>query len=107
MLTSIANSSGLTPDGIWSAKKPRDLAAMIDGLGFDRLLYIVAQKIGSHHIHGTWPALLFHYLEKRDDAEGFAFRPSAKPCDTHINPVYVCPAHCAARNGRSYPLRGE
>lgn len=94
MLKSIDNhiaASGLTPDGIRSAKKQRDIAAMIDGLGYDRLFYIVAQKIGSHHIHGTWPALIFHYLEKRDDAEGFAFGPSADPCDTHINQFMFTP----------------
>ena len=72
MLKSIDNhiaASGLTPEEIRSAKKQRDLAAMIDGLGYDRLLYIVAQKIGSHYIHGTWPALLFHYLESATTPE--------------------------------------
>jgi Family of unknown function (DUF5677) len=94
MLKSIANhidASGLTEKDIASAKKQRDLAAMIDGLGLDRLLYIVAQKIGSHHIHGTWPALLFHYLEKRDKAGAFAFGPSVDPCDTHINQFMFVP----------------
>lgn len=94
MLKSIANhidASGLTEKDIASAKKQRDLAAMIDGLGLDRLLYIVAQKIGSHHIHGTWPALLFHYLEKRDEAGAFAFDPSPDPCETHINQFMFVP----------------
>ena len=80
MLKSIANhidASGLTATDIAASKKQRDLAAMIDGLGSDRLIYIAAQKIGSHHIHGTWPSLLFHYLEKRDDAGVFRFGPSA------------------------------
>ncbi len=94
MLKSIArhiDASGLAVDSIKAAKKQRDLAAMIDGLGFDRLLYIVAQKIGSHHIHGTWSSLLFHYLEKRDDAGAFAFGPSAPSCDTHINQFMFVP----------------
>ena len=71
MLKSIDNhiaASGLTPEEIRSAKKQRDLAAMIDGLGYDRLLYIVAQKIGSHYIHGTWPAPAVSLPRKRDDA---------------------------------------
>jgi Family of unknown function (DUF5677) len=94
MLKSIANhiaTSGLAENDIVSTKKQRDLAAMIDGLGFDRMLYIVAQKIGSHHIHGTWPALLFHYLEERDKAGAFVFRPSADPYDTHINQFMFVP----------------
>ncbi len=94
MLKSIAkqiDASGLTVEGIVSAKKQRDLAAMMDGLGFDRLLHIVAQKIGSHHVHGTWPALLFHYLEKRDGEGAFAFRPRSNPCVTHINQFMFVP----------------
>lgn len=94
MLRSIDNhiaASGLTPDGIRSAKKQRDLAAMIDGLGYDRLLYLVAQKIGSHHTHGSWSSLLIHYLEKREELAGFAFGPSAFPCDTHINQFMFVP----------------
>jgi hypothetical protein len=94
MLRSITNqidASGLAEKDIASAKKQCDLAAMMNGLGHDRLLYIVAQKIGSHHVHGTWPALLFHYLEKRDEAGAFAFGPSAAPCDTHINQFILVP----------------
>jgi hypothetical protein len=87
-------ASGLAPDEIRAAKKQRDLATMINDLGLDRLLYISAQKIGSHHIHGTWSALLIHYLEESNDAAGFAFAPSPGPYDTHINqfmfiPVFV------------------
>ena len=88
MLTSIENNikeSGLTETEIVSTKKQRDLAAMIDGLGLGRLLYIVAQKIGSHHTHGTWPSLLLHYLEERDDAGDFKLGPNPGPCGTHIN----------------------
>jgi hypothetical protein len=94
MLKSIDNhisASGLTPDEIKSAKKQRDLAAMIDGLGIDRLLYVVAQRIGSHFVHGTWSGLLFHYLEKRGDIEGFMFGPTSKPSDTHINQYTFIP----------------
>jgi hypothetical protein len=94
MLKSIDNhisASGLTPEDIRSAKKQRDLAAMINGLGYDRLLYVVAQRIGSHHIHGTWPSLLFHYLEERDEIAGFVFGPRASDCDTHINQFMFIP----------------
>jgi hypothetical protein len=37
-------ASGLTPDEIKATKKQRDMAAIIDALGFDRLIYITAQK---------------------------------------------------------------
>jgi Family of unknown function (DUF5677) len=84
-------ASGLTPDEIRSAKKQRDLAAMMEGLGYDRLLYITAQKIGSHHIHGTWSSLIIHYLEEHKETDGFAFGPSSGPCDTHINQFMFIP----------------
>jgi hypothetical protein len=57
-------ASGLSPDEIRSAKQQRDLATMMDGLCFDRLLYITGQKIGSHHIHGTCPGCS-HHLSSR------------------------------------------
>ena len=54
MLASIENyikSSGLSEEKINSTKKLPDMASMIDSLGADRLLYIVSQKMDSHHIH--------------------------------------------------------
>ena len=63
----------------------------MDCLGYDRLMYIAAQKIGSHHIHGTWSALLSHYLEERSEIDGLAFGPSTGPCDTHINQFMFIP----------------
>jgi hypothetical protein len=84
-------ASGLTPGEIKSTKKQRDLAAMMNELGFDRLHYIAAQRIGSHHIHGTWSGLLFHYLEDRNDDNRFVFSPSLGPCDTHINQYMFIP----------------
>jgi hypothetical protein len=99
-------ASGLTPDEIKSAKKQRDLAIM-DGLGYHRLLYIPAQKIGSHPIHGTWSSLLFHYLEERKDLDGIAFGPSAGPYDTHINQFMFHPAYRVACNGNVCSVRAE
>jgi hypothetical protein len=84
-------ASGLTVDEIKSAKKQRDLASMMDDLGFDRLHYIAAQKIGSHHVHGTWSSLLIHYLKTHDAVDGFAFAPSPGPYDTHINQYMFVP----------------
>ncbi len=32
-------------------------------LALPELAYTVMQRLGSHAVHGTWPDLLFHYLE--------------------------------------------
>lgn len=93
MLKSIArhiDASGMTEEEIKSTKKIRDLAAMLDALGVRRLIYVAAQKIGSHHVHGTWPSLLFHYLENRENSN-FIFMPSANHISTHINQYMFVP----------------
>jgi len=93
MLTSIANhitSAGLTESQIMQAKKLPDLASMLSTIGFDRLIYITAHKIGSHHIHGTWPSLLFHYLEEEPEGSGM-FIPRGHDCSTHINQFMFVP----------------
>ncbi len=89
MLTSIQNyfnKSGLTEEEISNSKRLPNLAQMIQDIGHDRLSYIVGQKIGSHHIHGTWVSLWFHYLEEKDGI----IKPRDHNCETHINQyVYV------------------
>jgi len=45
-----------------------DLAAIMSSLGWSRLMYVVAQKMGSHHVHGTWTSLTTHYLQRVDGA---------------------------------------
>ena len=74
--------SGLSEGQIDAAKKLPDLAAMIDQLGHDRLTYVVGQRIGSHHVHGTWPSLRMHYLE--EDNSGY-WLPRDHNCPTHVN----------------------
>jgi hypothetical protein len=84
MLESINNyiaSSGLSEEEIIQSKKLPDFASMIKSIGGNRLLYIAGQKIGSHHIHGTWPSLRFHYL---DEDDGFLI-PRDHDCRTHVN----------------------
>jgi hypothetical protein len=88
MLRSIerhTQASGLSDSEIQSMKPLRDVAAMLLALGHDRLFYVVAQRLGSHHVHGTWPSLLFHYIEERDDGSEFAFGPRGPNCDTHVD----------------------
>lgn len=52
-----------------SPKLP-DLAAMISVVGHGRLMYVVGQRLGSHHIHGNWPSLLRDYLEEHEGVLG-------------------------------------
>jgi len=90
MLKSIQNhinSSGLSESEIDTAKKLPDMAAMIDSLGYDRLMYIVIQRMGSHHIHGTWPSLRLHYLEE----ENGILHPRDHDCETHVNQFVFIP----------------
>jgi len=69
MLASIAEMcslAGLTEDDVQKTKRLPDLASMLQAIGHDELSYVVLQRQGSHAVHGTWPDLLFHYLEVRD-----------------------------------------
>lgn len=91
MLDSIGRcltTSELTDEQITNAKKLPDLASMLDTLGRDKLAYVVGQKIGSHHVHGTWASLLFHYLEQDDDG---TFRPRDHNVPTHVNQYVFIP----------------
>lgn len=81
-------TSDLTEKQIEESKKLPDMASMIESLKRDRLMYIVGQKIGSHHVHGTWPSLLFHYLD-RDD--GGTWHPRDHNCRTHVNQYVFVP----------------
>jgi len=78
------STSGLTEQSIRQTKKLPDLASMLRDISFDRTLYVAAQRMGSHHVHGTWPSLLFHYLEEvKSDSQDFV--PSGHDSSTHIN----------------------
>jgi len=78
--------SGLTKEDILAAKKLPNIASMLEQLGFNRLPYIVTQKIGSHHVHGTWVSLWTHYLT--ETADGVAI-PRDSDCETHVNQYIV------------------
>lgn len=88
MLKSISNhilAAELTETDITSAKKLPNIASMISSAGLSRLSYVVSQRLGSHHVHGTWPSLLFHYLEEKEGAAGVRFALRDHDCPTHIN----------------------
>ena len=91
MLASISrhiNASGLSEEKILEKKKLPDIATMIRDLGRGRLMYVVAQRLGSHHVHGTWPSLLLHYLELSEE-EGFQLRDHN--CSPHPNQFVMTP----------------
>jgi hypothetical protein len=94
-------ASGLSPEEIRSTKQQRDLATMRDGLGFDRLLYITGQKIGSHHIHGTWSGLLTHYLEERNDAGTLLLHRVPDPTRPTSTSLCLSALSCCAPSGHS------
>ncbi len=78
------STSGLTEQSIGQSQKLLDLASMLRDISMDRTMYVAAQRMGSHHIHGTWPSLLFHYLEEsKDDPQDLV--PSGHNSSTHIN----------------------
>jgi hypothetical protein len=78
-------------DNVSGLKPLPNLADMVRGLGEEKILYITGQKLGSHHIHGTWPSLLFHYLEERDSAGNFKFGVRGHDCETHTNQYITMP----------------
>jgi hypothetical protein len=70
-----------------SASLP-NLADILAGLGEQtRMMYVIGQRIGSHHVHGTWPGLLAHYLSESDD--GY-YRPQNQPSPTHPQQYSYC-----------------
>ena len=80
--------AGMTEQKISETKKLPNTAAMISDIGHKRLMYVVGQRLGSHHVHGTWPSLLMHYLEEEEDGS-LVLRDH--DCDTHPNQFVMVP----------------
>lgn len=79
-------SSKLTEKQVNDIKKLPSLFDMVIEVQ-DDLSYIVGQKIGSHHVHGTWPSLFMHYLIL--DEESGMFSPRDHDCATHQNQYVI------------------
>jgi hypothetical protein len=104
MLTSIQNhitAAGVTRDDIRAGKRLPDMAAMLESIGHGRLAYIVVQRMGSHHIHGTWPNLLSHYLEETTEFPPYRFKPKHSSIPMHVN-QYVHGSRFALEAGVSF-----
>ena len=52
------------------------------------VIYVIGQKIGSHHVHGTWPSLRMHYLQERENG---LLGPRDHNCQTHVNQYVFIP----------------
>ena len=83
MIRKIANTigaSGLSESEVTSAKRLPSLADILREIDHDRLEYVVGMKLGSHAVHGTWPSLLSHYLEK-DESDNWQPRDANSETD--------------------------
>lgn len=81
-------STGLTREQVGGAGKLPGMAAMLTALGQRRLAYVVGQRLGSHHVHGTWVSLRRDYLEEGEDG---LLRPRDHDCETHVNQYLFVP----------------
>lgn len=71
--------TAMTEEEVMRVKPLPDLASIYRRLGISESAYIVAQRLGSHAVHGTWPDLLFHYIEQEGDA--FVLTDNVVPAD--------------------------
>lgn len=79
--------SGLNEDEIELYKnKLPDLKSMIDSLKKTEFLYMAGQRVGSHHVHGNWSSLLFHYL-REDEEHGLMLRDH--DCEPSIDQFFL------------------
>jgi hypothetical protein len=77
--------STMTEERVAAALRLPDLASMMFDLGLDRLQYVAWQKLGSHHVHGTWPSLVLHYLKETEDGR---WQVNGAPCPIHQNQYF-------------------
>lgn len=84
---------------IRDTKKMPDVASLLDSTGFNRLMYVSLYRMGSHHIHGTWPSLLFHYLDKVESSD--FFEPRGNDVSTRAN-EYIAVTLIISRAGAAY-----
>ncbi len=84
------SQAGLTQVEVKSTLQLPDLMSMLSAVGLNRLMYVSMQKMGSHHIHGTWPSLLFHYLDEKPGSNPTELVPSFG-ASTHANQYIYIP----------------
>lgn len=80
------NEIGFDEERIQNTKNLPDLASMLDSLGHQRFSYTAGQRIGSHHVHGTWVGLRLNYIEQDESGR---YRTKFRS-ETHVNQyVYI------------------
>jgi hypothetical protein len=89
----------MTESQIRDIKKMPDVASLLESTGFNRLMYVSLYRMGSHHVHGTWPSLLFHYLDKVESSD--FFEPRGNDVPTRAN-EYIAVALMISRAGTAY-----
>lgn len=78
--------AGFDKEKIETTKGLPDLASMLNVIGHRRFSYTTGQRIGSHHVHGTWVGLRNHYIE----LDGNGDYRTKQVTRTHINQyVYI------------------
>ena len=88
MLRSIGNfleTTGMTEAQVRTTKKLDDLASMVEAIGWGRESYVISEKLGSHHVHGTWPGLIACYLESAGNG---LYSPRDHDVPTHVNQYF-------------------
>lgn len=55
-----------TEEAIKACANKLNVADIVESIELNRLIYVANHKMGSHYVHGTWPSLLFHYLEEQN-----------------------------------------
>ena len=58
----IVHFSELTREQIVSTPKMLHVADLVSRVGMERLQYVVSQRMGSHHTHGTFTSLFTNYV---------------------------------------------
>jgi hypothetical protein len=61
-----------------------DEASVIRELGFPEMFYLAGQRIGSHHVHGSWPSLIYHYVGLKNGE----FYPKDHRSEPHVFQFY-------------------
>jgi Family of unknown function (DUF5677) len=74
--------AGLIEEEVYSSKKMPPFSEILKSVEKSSLQYVVLMKIGSHAVHGSWPALLSHYLERASDG-------SFQPRDANTSTDYI------------------
>jgi len=78
--------AGFDEEKVTNTKGMPDMASMLHSLGQPRFAYTAGQRVGSHHVHGTWVGLRNHYIDLADDG-AYHTKPFSP---THVNQyVYI------------------